>query len=67
MQSMTEGSTSRHSISCKVIRETEKAWLIDTGTDKLWFPKSQGEVYRNKDGTSDLFGEEWIMKEKGLI
>ena len=64
---MTEGSTGRHSISCKIIRETEKAWLIDDGKSKQWFPKSRGEVYKNKDGTHDLFGEKWIMKEKGLI
>ncbi len=64
---MTEGSTDRYPISIKIIRETEKAWFIDTGDAKIWFPKSQGEVYRNKDGTHDLFGEEWIMKEKGLI
>lgn len=64
---MTEGNTKRPSINCKLIRETPAAWLIDDGTSKQWFPKSQGEIYPRADGTHDLFGEEWIMKNKGLI
>lgn len=64
---MTEGNTNRPSINCKIIRETEKAWLIDDGTKTDWFPKSQGEVYARSDGTSDLFAEEWILKKKGFI
>ncbi len=64
---MTTGSTHRHSISCKLVRETAKAWLINDGTQELWFPKSQGELYHCADGSYDLFGEEWLLKEKGLI
>lgn len=64
---MSEGSTNRPSINCKLIRETAAAWLIDDGTVEQWFPKSQGELYARNDGTHDLFGEEWIMKKKGLI
>lgn len=64
---MTEGRTNRFSISCRLVRETQKAWLIDTGDTEVWFPKSQGELYRAADGTYDLFGEEWLLKEKGLI
>jgi len=64
---MVEGSTHRFSISCKLLRETEKAWHIDTGDKQVWFPKSQGEIYRCADGSYDLFGEEWILREKGLI
>jgi hypothetical protein len=63
----SEGKTNRHSISCKLVRETPKAWLLDTGDDEVWFPKSQGELYERGDGTHDLFGEEWLLKEKGLI
>ena len=63
-----EGSSNRHCINCKVKYETERAWLIDEGTKEVWIPKSQGEIYtRNLDGTVDLFVEEWIAKEKGLI
>jgi hypothetical protein len=61
------GASSRVSVSCEVKRETDKAWLIYDGKIEVWYPKSQGEVYRRKDGTYDLFGEEWLMKEKGLI
>lgn len=66
---MTEGATDRHSINCELIRESPSglAWLLDDGTKEFWFPKSQGELYKKADGTYDLFGELWIMKEKGLL
>lgn len=64
---MTEGATNRPSINCKLITETDNAWLIDDGTKKAWIPKSQGEIYDRADGTKDLFAEEWILKVKGLI
>lgn len=64
----TEGRTSRPSHPCKIVKETDKAWLLDIGEKKpIWFPKSQGEVYINGDGSQEIFGEEWIMKEKGLM
>lgn len=59
--------TGRHSVNCKLIRETSKAWLLDDGTAEIWFPKSQGDLDPRADGTWDLFAEEWILKEKGLI
>lgn len=63
-----QGSVDRRpSIPCKIVRETEKAWLLDVGETKpIWFPKSQGEIYSRADGSKELFGEEWVMKEKGL-
>jgi hypothetical protein len=64
---MPEGSTDRHCINCELLRETEKAWLIDDGTKEVWVPKSQGEMYKRADGTYDFFGEEWLLKAKGLI
>ena len=65
---MSEGATNRPSIACKLIRETDAAWLLDTGEKKpIWFPKSQGELYPRADGSHTLFGEEWILKKKGLI
>jgi len=64
---MTEGKSDRPSVACLLIRETDKAWLLDTGGDAdIWFPKSQGELYKLADGSYELFGEAWIMKEKGL-
>lgn len=57
----------RPSIPCKIIRETPKAWLLDVGdVTQIWFPKSQGEIYTSGDGSKTLFGEEWVMKDKGL-
>jgi len=64
---MTEGKSDRPCINCKLLRETEKAWLIDDGSAEIWMPKSQGEMYKREDGTYDLFAEEWILKAKGLI
>jgi hypothetical protein len=64
---MTEGATDRPSVACELLRETEKAWYLDTGDKEIWFPKSQGELYKQADGSYELFGEAWIMKEKGLI
>ena len=64
---MPEGATNRQSVNCKILRETEKAWHLDDGTRKIWFPKSQGEVYARNDGTVDLFADEWILKAKELI
>jgi hypothetical protein len=64
---MTEGKSSRPCINCKVKHETDRAWLIDDGAKQVWVPKSQGEMYPRADGTHDLFLEEWLAKEKGLI
>jgi len=51
-----------------LVRETDKAWLLELPDDtKIWFPKSQGELYKHGDNTYTLAGEEWLMKEKGLI
>jgi hypothetical protein len=52
-------------IACVIIHETERAWLIDAGTDDhIWIPKSIGE-YDPTDGTMAM--PEWIAQEKGLI
>jgi hypothetical protein len=64
---MTEGASDRFCINCELRRETEKAWLIDDGNMEVWIPKSQGELYERADGSHDLFAEEWLLKEKGLI
>lgn len=50
-------------IAAKVVRETEKAWLIDDGAKQVWIPKSQAE--KNPDNTFTL--PEWMALEKGLI
>jgi hypothetical protein len=64
---MVEGSTSRFSINCKLIHETEKAWLVTDGKTQDWIPKSCGEIYPCADKTWDLFAEEWLLKKKGFI
>lgn len=62
-----EGNTNRHCVNVKVRRETEKAWLVDDGSQEVWMPKSQCELYLREDDTCDLFAEEWILKAKGMI
>jgi len=48
--------------------ETEKAWLIDHGgLEKVWIPKSQGELEKNKDGkTYCLTIPEWLAQDKRI-
>jgi len=45
---MPEGSTHRQSISCELLRQTEKAWLIDDGSYTLfaedWILKEKGLI-----------------------
>jgi hypothetical protein len=50
-------------IEARIKVETEKAWLLDTGTAEAWVPKSQ--VEDNKDGTFTM--REWLAEDKGLI
>lgn len=58
-------------IDCKVVRETDKAYLIDYGhaKDQAWIPKSQVDDYcEERDGTiTSIFIPEWLAKDKGLI
>lgn len=53
-------------IDCRVVRETEKAYLIDTGAkENTWIPKSQ--ISDEAEDMSSIFIPEWLAKEKGLI
>jgi len=50
-------------IEARLVHETEKAWLLDTGEKKpVWVPKSGAEF----DGTT-LTIPEPLALEKGLI
>lgn len=52
-------------IACRIVHETEKAWLIDDGSEaRTWIPKSIGEYdYDTKEMTLPL---KWAQ-EAGLI
>ncbi len=50
-------------IAGRVVRETEKAWLVDDGAREVWLAKSL--VGKNPDGTFTL--PEWLANEKGLL
>lgn len=62
----TTFSGERPCISCKLLRETEKAFLIEYEGEEFWIPKSQSEIYKSENG-HDLFCEEWLLKEKGIL
>lgn len=55
-------------ISVELVHETEKAWLLNDGTQKVWFPKSWGELEKAEDGTTYVLEtEESKAIEKELI
>ena len=63
---MRESSSKQIEIACKVIRETEKAILIDHGgKDPVWIPKSQ--ITDHTLDWSSIFISEWLAGEKGLV
>ena len=52
-------------IEARLVHQTEKAWLLDTGNDEpTWLPKSACE-FDEGDGTLTL--PRSLAKEKGLI
>lgn len=64
-------------INCRVIQETERAYLIEAGHGRQrelqhWIPKSQVDDYcaDQKDGwevITSVFIPVWLANEKGLI
>ncbi len=57
-------------IDCVVRRSTEKAILINFGTDEdVWVPKSQISDYTGEtvDEAESIFIPEWLATEKGLV
>lgn len=42
------------------------AYLIDTGDEEIWLPKSQVEIERQGDGLVTVTLPEWLAIEKGL-
>lgn len=45
----------------EVIRETEKAWLIDGGAAEMWLPKSKADIYMTTGGPVALIPA-WLIK-----
>lgn len=61
-------------IDVRIVHETEKAWLLNTGEKEFWIPKSACEVSRKYDaGTGGkrsvytLTVPEWKAQELELI
>lgn len=55
-----------HDLTVELLAETEKAWkLSDDGEREAWFPKSQCELEKNKDGkTYTLTAPTWLLDQK---
>lgn len=53
-------------ITVILVHSTDKAWLVDDGSKKVWIPFSQGEL-EQKGPTWLLTIPEWLANEKGLI
>ena len=61
-------NTETDDVTCTVIRETEKAFLLKTETDgEAWFPKSHVSFKRRNVKTQEALAEIplWLLKEKG--
>ena len=54
-------------VTVDIVRETEKALLINDGTQEVWLPKSQITWTLRRDGMLDISMPEWLAEEKGLI
>ena len=63
------GSTNQETVHFdgSVEKETERAFLIDIGTDKIWIPKSQVRSRTKGKGEDTWEIPNWLAKEKGLI
>lgn len=53
-------------ITVTLVHETEKAWLVNDGSKKVWIPKSLAELEQNGP-TWTLTLTERLAQEKGLI
>jgi hypothetical protein len=54
-------------IECNIEHETERAVLINDGTQKIWLPKSVVEVDRAEGDRAVVYVPEWLANERGLI
>ena len=48
-------------ISAKLVKELDKAWLLDCEGDREWFPKSKC-TFDPKKG--ELEAPKWLLREK---
>lgn len=54
---------------CKIVRETDKAILVEYDGEDVWLPHSQiREAYKLEIGTSGVTVEvtAWLCKQKGI-
>ena len=51
----------------EIEHETEKAYLVSDGENKIWLPKSQVEVIKELKEGAEFEIPEWLAKDKGLV
>jgi hypothetical protein len=59
-----------HVLADKIVKETDKAFLLDVGGEEIWIPFSQVadyEDYNEGDVDVEIPITEWIANEKGLL
>jgi hypothetical protein len=54
-------------ITVKEVHRTERAILVDSGSDEVWLPLSQIEIEDKGDGLLEVTMKERLAREKGLI
>lgn len=56
-------------VTCDIIHETEKAYLIDDGDKQVWVPKSMVDHndYAVESKAVTMSIATWIAEEQGLI
>ncbi|WP_034039779.1 hypothetical protein [Wocania ichthyoenteri] len=48
-------------IEASLVKELDKAWLLDCEGDKVWFPKSKCNFDNTK---KELEAPKWLLQEK---
>lgn len=55
-------------ITCDVLRETDKAYLVHNGEIEAWIPKSQvSDESESLGEITSIFIPEWLAEKSGLI
>lgn len=57
-------------VNVVILRSSEKAVLCEPAYrmgEACWFPLSQVEISDNGNGTYQLTGPDWLMREKGFV
>lgn len=54
-------------VTGRVVRETQKALLLEDDVGQEWLPKSKVKVREAKGGLVEVLMPEWLAKEKRYV